>query len=321
MRALFVPFTDKWRPIDDRWLSCVVSDPTSTRLLSDNVKQQQEDQVSSSTGKQKTAYIHIYCNTMSPSISSSIKALLGLAVVALPISAFAPQPLSKASSPSTWELREVIRGEDVDAETMDLGEGGVRLAQESAIKITGDVKHKPGNAVARPMELLRYNNLKQIEDSNINDVFGKIGSKILCTGQGIELYKDPGETLETSVSLAPMEAVKDAVKAAASAMECEQLVFNFLGGDSLMIGEVLDATNELVVMLDIATSAKISFNSLCHNSVPSGTCSLAVISVGSSSEEGDFSGVAAKSIAAGEIYMLDGTWWTVEDSELNTAAA
>jgi hypothetical protein len=222
----------------------------------------------------------------------------------------------------TTQLFEVIRGEDEEAPTFDLGLGGVRLAQESAIKISGEVKHKPGLAEARPAELLRYNNMKELEEGKVQDVLGKVGSTILCSGQGTEIYKNPGDTLETVVVVAPMEAIKEAFKAAASAIESEKLVFNFLGGDELMMGEVLEATNEMVVMLDIATRAKVSFNSLCHSSIPKGDCAVTVVSVGSNvQEEGaEFSGVE-KAVASGEIYLRDGAWWTVDESEINTAVA
>jgi hypothetical protein len=161
--------------------------------------------------------------------------------------------------------------------------------------------------------------MKEVEQGKVNDVMKKVGSKIICSGQGKELYKNPGETLETVILMSPVEAIKDAFSTAASAMDSENLVFNFLGGDDLMMGEVLDATNEMVVMLDIATKAKISFNSLCHSSIPSGTCAVTVVSVGNEQEEGaEFSGVE-KSVAAGEIYVRDGGYWTVEEADINTA--
>lgn len=250
-----------------------------------------------------------------------MKRLLGLSVLVAPVSSFMPKPLGQLNKAATWQLREVIRGEDVDSQPFDIGAGGVRLAEESAIKLTGEVKHKPGKADAAPSELLRYNSMKEVDEKKVNDVFSKVGSAIVCSGQGQELYKDPGDTLEKLTLLGPMEAVKDAVAGATSAIQCERLVFNFLGGDDLMLGEVLDATNEMVIMLDIKTKAKITFNSLCHSSIPAGTCAVTVVSVGKGTEEGtEFSGVD-KSIAAGEVYLRDGSYWTVQESEINTAVA
>jgi len=218
-----------------------------------------------------------------------------------------------------WVLYEVIEGMSEKEDPVDEGLGGVRLAQESAIKIVGDIKHKPGNSQSFPMELLRYNTLKQVEESLVQDVLKKTGSFVLCYGQGVELYKDPGETTIKEVYYAPKEAIKDALTNAASAMDSETLVFNFLGGDDLMCGEVLQAANELVLDLDIATKTKISFNSLCHKTIPSGTCAVTVVSLGNQQEDGSASAGVEKAIASGEIYLRDGVWYTVEESDINTA--
>lgn len=240
-----------------------------------------------------------------------------LALTVSGAAAFVPRTPSRSSSPN-WQLYEVIRGEVVQSEPIDTGLGGVRLAQESAIKIAGEVRHKPGSAEARPNDLIRYTQLTTVDESKVNGVFGKIGGKILATGQGVELYKDPGDTLEAIVKLGPMEAIKDAANGAASAIDETTLVFNFLGGDDLIMTEVTDATNELVVMMDIATKAKITFNSMSHSSIPMGTCTVTVVAIGESEEK--FFGVE-ESIAAGEVYGRDGVWYTVDKANINTAVA
>ena len=255
----------------------------------------------------------------SKSNSAGVKTLLGLAALAMPTTAFMPKPHGKLSkAASTWELREVIKGESVDKEPFDVGQGGVRLAETSAIKITGEVKHKPGNADARGNDLLRYKKLKEVNEGSVNDVMKKVGSTIICSGQGKEFYKDPGNTLEKFTLYGPNEAIKDAFAGAASALDSKSLVFNFIGGDDLIFGQVLEATNELVVMLDIATSAKVSFNSMSHSSIPAEACAVTVVSVGS--DEGEFSG-ADKAIAAGEVYLFDGKYWTVDEADIDTATA
>lgn len=216
------------------------------------------------------------------------------------------------------ELFEVIRGDAVDTPMIDAGQGGVRLAQESAVKITGEVRHKPGSAESRALDLIRYTELTKVDESRVKEILGKIGGKIISIGKGSEIYKDPGDTLDSIIKLSPMEAIKDAVNGAASAIDEKELVVNFLGGDDLILGEVLDATNELVVMMDIATKAKITLNSMSHSSMPSGTCTVSVISV--SESETKFSGVD-DSIAAGEVYVRDGVWYTVDKVNINTAIA
>jgi hypothetical protein len=232
--------------------------------------------------------------------------------------AFTPMPNGVAKRADIWKLGGgVIRGEGENKEEFDRGQGGVRLAQESVIKITGTVKHTPGSADAEPMDLMRYNNLKKVEESHVNDVLKKIGASIICKGAGKELYKDPGQDTIKEVRLSPSEAIKDALKEAGSAMQAQKLVFNFLGGDDLMMKEICDATNDLVLQLDVATKAKIAFNSICHMSVPSGSCSVTVVAMGE--ENGDELEGADKSVANGEVYYRDGNWFTVEESEMITS--
>lgn len=195
--------------------------------------------------------------------------------------------------------------------------GGVSLAKESALKIIGSIEHKPGKAESFPETLLRYNTLSTVGEVDVQDVLNKVGSTVICMGQGIELYKDPGETVTEEVYYAPMEAIKDAFTNAASAMESTNLIFNFLGGDELMLGEVIEAANELVVMLDIPTKATISFNSLSHKTIPSTACTITVVSVPENNDVSSFSGVG-KAVALGEVYALDGNWYTADE---NTALA
>jgi hypothetical protein len=225
-----------------------------------------------------------------------------------------------SSSFTTTSLFEVIEAMTENELPVDEGRGGVRLAKESAIKISGHVKHKPGSADAIAQDLVRYVGLKIIE--NAPQGLEKFGHSILCTGQGVELYKDPGKTTIKEVYYAPSEAVKDAMTTAASAMSSNQLMFNFLGGDDLMLGEVLNACNEMTVNLDIPTKAQISFHSLCHESIPAGTCTVTVVSlVEMSSQEAGmtFASDIEKALAKGEVYCRDGVCYTVIESDINPA--
>lgn len=242
--------------------------------------------------------------------------LLGFSSLIVPSCGFVTT--HRGSRSNLLPLRDIIE-EDGELEPFDEGDGGVRLAQESAIKIKGEVMHEPGKADAQAMELIRYTALNKVEESTVQSVMEKTGSKIICSGQGVEVYKDPGEGLDKVVILAPMEAVKNAFSGAAGAIESESLVFNFLGGDDLMMGEVLDAAQEMVLMMDVAAKAKIDFNSLCHDSIPRGTCAVTVVSCGDVDYEG--SDGIEKSIASGEVYLRDGSWMTVKESEINTALA
>mmetsp|Transcript_40751 Transcript_40751/g.41338 ORF Transcript_40751/g.41338 Transcript_40751/m.41338 type:complete len:261 (+) Transcript_40751:23-805(+) len=217
-------------------------------------------------------------------------------------------------------LYNIIEAQAEDYIAPKAGAGGVALAQESVLKVIGDIKHKPGKAETFPETLLRYKDLLTVDESKVQDLLEQVGSTIICTGKGLELYKDPGETTIKEVDYAPTEAIKDAFMNAASAMESTNLIFNFLGGDDLMLGEVMEAANELVVMLDIPTNTNISFNSLSHNTIPSGTCTITVVSKAEENDVSSFSGVE-KAIASGEVYARDGYWYTVDESDGSKAMA
>jgi hypothetical protein len=223
-----------------------------------------------------------------------------------------------------WRLFDVIRDDGRVAEDIDFGQGGVRLAEESAVKIVGSVKHSPGKSSPETSNLMRYTDLRQIEDgeTKVKTTLERAcdGARVIATGQGVELYKDPGETTVKEVYYGPMEAIKDALTNAASAMDYEELIFNFLGGNDLIAGEVYDAAAELVLMLDVATKTKISFNSLCHSSIPEATCAVTVVGFPSSGNVGSMTGVD-KAVASGEVYCRDGVWYTVVEEDINTAIA
>jgi hypothetical protein len=216
-------------------------------------------------------------------------------------------------------LHEVIEPLETDAVYFDQGAGGVRLAAESALKIVGQIQHKPGQADAKPQDLFRYTQLQQVSTQTVQTVLQQCGHSVLCTGQGVELYKDPGETTIKEVKYAPMEAMKDSLQSAGSAMSSTSLVFNFLGGDDLVLGQVLDAAQALTLDLDIPTKCRIAFHSCSHASVPAGTCAVTVVSVNESNDTVADSSDVEKAIASGEVYLRDGAWYTLAESDMNTA--
>lgn len=226
---------------------------------------------------------------------------------------------STTTSTSTTALQmSLIKGEDEDATPFDVGAGGVRLAAESAIKVSGDVNHKPGSANPKPAELLRYTKMQEVTDAQV----ASNGVKIVCSGRGSEDFKDPGDTTNKEVTLSPLDAVRDAMNSAGTTQDVDALVINFLGGDDLMIMEVLNAVEQLVLNLDVKTNAKISFNSLCHTSIPQGQTTLTVVGImnGESSSDETLRGVEA-SLASGEVYFRDGKYFTVVKEDLDATVA
>ena len=229
---------------------------------------------------------------------------------------------------SISSLFGVIRPESVDFD-FDVGQGGVRLAQESVIKITGTVTHKPGNAEPKISTLVRYKRVQKISsDQIVVNTLQQIGGTIIAAGRGTELYRDPGTTTEQIILYAPIEAVKDSLIGAKSAMQSSNLIINFCSGDDAQVLEVLSAIKKIVLDLDIATKTKISFNSISHATFPLGTSAVTVIAVpetvANAATDNMMDTVEHKiiqSLLSGEIYFRDGIFYTLIEDDINPAVA
>jgi hypothetical protein len=236
---------------------------------------------------------------------------------------------SSRTSSSTTKLHPVIRPESVDFD-FDIGQGGVRLAEESVIKITGTVTHRPGHAEPNISNLIRYKQIQTIRSDNeqmIMNTLQQMKATIIATGRGVELYKDPGTTTEQVIVYAPMDAVRDALMSAQSALQYNQICINFCSGSDGQVLEILSAITKLVLDLDIATKTKITFNSISHTTFPMGTTSVTVVGMNNkenddsendnNSEENSYN----SSIVNGEIYFRDGIYYMLSDQDIHTAIA
>eukprot|EP00977_Amphora_coffeiformis_P003671 scaffold710_cov171-Amphora_coffeaeformis.AAC.40 len=212
----------------------------------------------------------------------------------------------------------VISPDDVDFQ-FDTGLGGVRLAQESYIKLNGTIKHKGSSATVSFKDLMRYTGVREVPESQVMEQLEKIGAKVICTGRGQELYKDPGSGADKVVILGPLDAADDAGKGAIPAAEAAEVVINVLGGDDLQFLEVKDALELLVPKLVIG-KAKVRFHSLSFSSFPLGQVTITAVALPEDASSNGLHG-AEKAIADGEIYFQDGQWWTVVEQDINTALA
>lgn len=245
-----------------------------------------------------------------------IPAILFVAFMVCPVKAFQPLPLQRSSHRTFSDfrpLKPVISSDDVDF-NFDVGQGGVRLAEESVIKMIGTIKHKPGKAEPELKDLLRYTELSLVNEADLP----KDNFKIISTGRGKELYKDPGESTESVITYSPLDAVRDAVSGAGAASDCARIVINFAGGNDLQVLEVLEAAEKLVLALDAVTKSVITFNSISHGSLPMGQATVTVVGLGEENTSGGLAG-AQKSMANGEVYFVDGKYWTVSPDNLNSA--
>jgi hypothetical protein len=251
-----------------------------------------------------------------------------------------------SSTPSTSCLN-LIKGEAYGSEPFDENEGGVGLAKRCAIKISGVVtagdssSSSSTNSNCEAQELVRYSKLHELsnDDTAIKSMMEKMNCQLLYTGKGTELYQDPGKSYrieEKVIQLAPIMAVRDAFASSSSAASSsdeiddnyDELVINFLGGDELIIGEVMEACTLLVnELLDESILRKntkkkknIKFNSISYTQIPSDVCYVTVIAVGRGGRKsGDgLDGGVNESIAKGEIYIQDGKWWTVTEEDIVT---
>ncbi len=182
----------------------------------------------------------------------------------------------------------IIKGEAFGSEPFDENEGGVGLAKRSAIKVIGvSIKGKGSDA----RELVRYDKLQELDIAVAKSMMEKANCRLLCFGTGKETYQDPGKSYrveEKVVRLAPVEAAKHALSSMVSSSsavtigdEGGSVVFNFLGGDELIFGEVLEACDLLVDGLELPTDkTKVTFNSISFTGIPSNVCHVTVIASG-----------------------------------------
>lgn len=248
---------------------------------------------------------------------------IALAVLAstASVTSFSPVRISLGNHQrqSIGPLRDFIAGEAENfVESFDINEGGVGLAKRSAIKVTGV---SPKGKACEAQDLVRYTGVTELDAASAKSVLEKTGSAIVCSGTGHEIYQDPGSSTryqDKVIKFSPIEAVKDALKSVSESSlgGATSVVVNFLGGDDLITGEVVEACGMLVDSLDVPEKAKVTFNSMCFTDFPMEFCYVTVVAIGG--ESAGFEG-AEKSVAKGELYVQDGKWWTVSDEDITTA--
>lgn len=249
----------------------------------------------------------------------SIVAPMAIAL-ALQASSFSPHTSCNHIRPTSSRLFEFIKGEGFGEEPFDENEGGVGLAKRSAIKIIG-VSSKGKGSDAQ--ELVRYESIQELDAGVVTSIIEKADCQLLCSGSGRELYQDPGSSIRVEdrvIRLAPVEAAKEALSSIASAVtigeDAKSVVMNFLGGDDVIIGEVLEACDLLVEGLDYPAKTKVKFNSISFEKIPADACSVTVVV--SAGKTGGLEGVD-ESVARGELYIHDGKWFTVAEGDITTA--
>uniref|UniRef100_A0A7S4INK5 Subtilisin n=1 Tax=Odontella aurita TaxID=265563 RepID=A0A7S4INK5_9STRA len=209
----------------------------------------------------------------------------------------------------------IIKPDSDVEEVWDLSLGGVGLAMDSVIKVSGDVDVESNEA--EPNGLGRYSKPTEFNEADVKDVMGKAGVTLVCSGLGNELYKDPGLTTTMDVTYSPSDAVRDALSSvpSASVSSAKSVVLNFLGGDDLMWAEVVDACTLMMEGLDLSDNAQVTFNSACHKDFPEKYCSVTAIAVEGADDAAEGLSGVEKSVANGEMYFYQGKWYTVTEED------
>ena len=105
----------------------------------------------------------------------------------------------------------------------------------------------------------------------IKSDISSLGAKILCNGEGLEIYQDPGHSTENSKTLAHYNTVKDALSAIQPQDNKDRKIFiNFTRGDDLMVHEVLEGVQMMVEGLSLSTN--VEFKNLCEPTSPMDRC-------------------------------------------------
>jgi hypothetical protein len=239
---------------------------------------------------------------------------------------------SSTAEDSTGIETGVIKGIREDDAEIDFGRCGVKLSEETAVRMTGTIDRK--KMMAQWKTLDNFLEVQTVDDETA-------ATNIVATAVGIENYKDPGTTTVKTVVYGPDEAAKAIVAKAASVMGKDTIVVNVLGGDDLQVSEVLDAVQTITKGLDVQTDANVVWNSLSFKDFADGQATIVVVAMdkgvelsmldkqqdeesvtgedddkSSSPSSSGLSGVE-RSLAMGEIYMdNDGKYLTVIEEDV-----
>ncbi|KAI2512644.1 hypothetical protein MHU86_1863 [Fragilaria crotonensis] len=209
----------------------------------------------------------------------------------------------------------VIKGIREDSEEIDFGRCGVKLAEETAVRMSGQVISNSYNAnAAASAEWKQIDNIIKLTPVDLESVAG--GVKIVATASAVEEYKDPGQGIVKEVLYAPDECAKAILKRELDLAENTggaRIVINVAGGNDLQVSEVLDAV--VKVSAGFNRNLEIVWNSLSYKEFTDGEASMVVVSLEKIDDGQD---LTVSGVASGEIYMHNGKYMTVDESDIIT---
>jgi hypothetical protein len=232
----------------------------------------------------------------------------------------------------------VIKGIQEDSAEIDFGRCGVKLAEETAVRMSGQVLMNTNNnnnnnngggpaATAVTAEWSSLDNILKLSPIDMEQRDG-VGFTILATASAVEEYKDPGQGTVKEVLYAPDECAKAILNQIQTVNNAPRIVINVAGGNDLQIAEVMDA----VVKLSTAfknnnndnndnnnNDAQIVWNSLAFKDFPLGAATMVVVAMEQKLDStDDMLTEPLSGLAAGEIYQQNGNFFTVDEKDIIT---
>mmetsp|Transcript_32590 Transcript_32590/g.49113 ORF Transcript_32590/g.49113 Transcript_32590/m.49113 type:complete len:306 (-) Transcript_32590:245-1162(-) len=194
----------------------------------------------------------------------------------------------------------IIPGVKEGDEIVDFGKCGVDYAENTAIRIQGVVRKEKGIKA----ECLSMQHFKAVQK-----IDGELQPSltVLAEGVGVEMYKDPGETVVKETEYGPDEAAKAVLKIIKKDQSSERLVINLLSGKDVNLNEVLEAVEK--VATEMTNAGEIYFNSISFKEFKTGYTYMTCVSMEKLPEF--FYGDDMLGPVTGEVYLNEGCYVTV----------
>eukprot|EP00527_Entomoneis_sp_CCMP2396_P002646 CAMPEP_0198143086 /NCGR_PEP_ID=MMETSP1443-20131203/5729_1 /TAXON_ID=186043 /ORGANISM="Entomoneis sp., Strain CCMP2396" /LENGTH=225 /DNA_ID=CAMNT_0043806227 /DNA_START=319 /DNA_END=996 /DNA_ORIENTATION=+ len=221
-------------------------------------------------------------------------------------------------SSSAAAKSSVIYADDSDF-NFDPGQGGVRLASESALCLSGKVSK---GCKASPDQFTRYTKVTPIDESEMKATLLQQSAELIAVGDGKELYKDPVSGTEQVIQLGPIEAVTDLLATLRTSGkgidDTMDIIVNLVGGDDTQVLEVLGALGQLREGMGISQKAKMSFFSLTHPSFPLQRVTMTLVAMPSDVSTNSIRESKEKAIAQGLVFFQEGKYYTLLEDHINS---
>lgn len=232
------------------------------------------------------------------------------------------------------KIKSVIYADEADFD-FDVGQGGVRLAAETFLCLSGNVvfTKKTMTTEAKPNQFVRYNQVRPVTAQEVEDNLQRhrLGV-IVAVGNGRELYQDPGDSTENIIELAPLQAAEDLLRTVSTGFDQSnnnnnedgiEYVVNVVGGDDLQILELLNALallrQGLIGNGKDQDNIKMIFNSMTHHSFPLQRATITLVRLTNTlapEKKSSLQGVE-KALSEGRVFFQDGNYYTLVEEDVN----